>query len=94
LPLQAVDPASVRGVKSLDDIKAAWPTTLPTFVVSMNLHRRHLNESQRAMIAARLANIKHGQVGRGHEKSESEISISEAASLLNVDRNSHHLKNQ
>jgi hypothetical protein len=36
----------------------------------MNLHRRRLNESQRAMIAAKLANIKHGEVGGGHEKAE------------------------
>jgi hypothetical protein len=27
------------------------------FVVSMNLRRRHMNESQRAMVAARLANM-------------------------------------
>ena len=33
---------------------------LLSHVVSLNLHRRHLNESQKAMVAARLANISHG----------------------------------
>lgn len=58
------------------------------FVVSLNIHRRHLTESQRAMAAAKLANMK-----RGHrtdiEPSANlpevpAVSQSDAARLLNV----------
>ena len=54
-----------------------------------NLHRRHLNESQRQMVAARIANMKRG----GDRKSDQSaylrfdrISQSEAAIMLNVSR--------
>lgn len=59
--------------------------SLVSFVVSLNLHRRHLDTSQRAMVAARLANLSHGV-----KKSDVEISTSqpEAAQLLNVSRES------
>ena len=58
------------------------------YVVSKNLHRRHLNESQRGMVAARMATMEHGEIGGGHDrqsgKSAGLVSQSEAAKLLNV----------
>ena len=49
------------------------------FVLSANLHRRHLNESQRAMVAGKLADLEKGanQYVKG-------MSASKAAALLNV----------
>jgi hypothetical protein len=55
---------------------------LLTFVLSMNLHRRHLDESQRAMVAAKVANL-----GEGRPKETSRIqpvSQASAAALLSV----------
>jgi phage N-6-adenine-methyltransferase len=55
------------------------------FVVSANLRRRHLSESQRAMIGARLANLGHGQ-----KRADVPIGLSqpEAAQMLNVSERS------
>jgi N6-adenosine-specific RNA methylase IME4 len=49
------------------------------YVVSLNLRRRHLDESQRAMVAAKLATLKLGD----NQHSEGP-SIEEASRLLNV----------
>lgn len=54
--------------------------SLISFVVSLNLHRRHLNESQRAMVAAKLATME-----RGHNPSiEGKLSQNQASEMLNV----------
>jgi hypothetical protein len=55
------------------------------YVLSANLHRRHLNESQRAMVAAKLATLGHGQ--RAERSANLPISPDtqpEAAAMLHV----------
>lgn len=55
---------------------------LLAFVLSLNLKRRHLDTSQRAMVAASIANLGQGQP----EKKPANLPVtqSEAASMLNV----------
>ncbi len=59
------------------------------YVISHNLHRRHLTESQRAMVAGKLAKLKHGEVGNGR-KVDGQIcpSTKEASKMLNVSEGS------
>jgi hypothetical protein len=53
------------------------------FVVSKKLHRHHLNESQRAMVAAKLAQVVRGS---NQHVGISTPSQKDAAELLNVSR--------
>jgi ParB-like chromosome segregation protein Spo0J len=57
------------------------------FVIASNLQRRHLNESQRAMVAVKLANLPEGRPS--NETAQiSAVSQRDAAKHLNVSRGS------
>jgi len=56
------------------------------FVVSLNLHRRHLDESQRAMVAAKIATLPKG--ANQHTAPANLPTQPEAAALLNVSERS------
>lgn len=53
------------------------------FVISANLHRRHLDASQRAMVAAEISNFTHGG-DRKSKDQEANLPVEEAAEKLNV----------
>jgi N6-adenosine-specific RNA methylase IME4 len=56
-----------------------------SYVISLNLRRRHLDESQRAMVAAKLATLKRGD---NQHSPIGETSQARAAELLNVGKRS------
>jgi len=56
------------------------------YVIRANLHRRHLTTSQRAAVAADLANLEDGQ--RASSKGEAAVTQTQAADLLNVSKRS------
>jgi ParB-like chromosome segregation protein Spo0J len=56
------------------------------FVISQNLHRRHLNESQRAIVAASVANLQKG--ANQYTKEDGSIDRSKAAAMFNVSEKS------
>lgn len=65
--------------------------SLVAFVVSLNLHRRHLDESQRALVAKRIATLSHGGDRRSDQAASlpvETVTQAEAAELLNVSERS------
>jgi hypothetical protein len=57
------------------------------WVISVNLHRRHLTESQRAMVAAEIANMKQGDNRFTVDMQicmSTPVTVAEAATMLNV----------
>lgn len=55
-----------------------------SFIMSANEHRRHLNASQRAMIAAELANLKRGETKASGGDGKPAISTKDAAKAMKV----------
>jgi hypothetical protein len=59
------------------------------YVVSLNLHRRHLDESQRAMVATKVATMKQGRPeSKVANLQVKNITQSEAAKMLNISERS------
>ncbi|MGV6875902.1 hypothetical protein ACUSIJ_24855 [Pseudochelatococcus sp. B33] len=59
------------------------------YVLSTNLHRRHLTESQRAAVAAKLANMRQGErTDLKPSANLQKVSQAEAADMLNVSERS------
>lgn len=55
------------------------------FVISKNLHRRHLTEAQRAMVAAEIANMNQGErTDLEPSANLQKVSVADAAKMLNV----------
>lgn len=67
--------------------EAELEAELVRYILSTNLHRRHLNESQRAMVAAEIANVTHGGDRKSDQSADlhlDPIKVEDAAEMLNV----------
>lgn len=85
--LNEVTAAQIRHIKQFVPAGSPEPSQgeLLAYVLSKNLHRRQLNESQRAMVAANLANMRQGaRTDLEPSANLPEVSQSSAAKMLNV----------
>lgn len=77
------------GVEIVEDVHGG--SDVAGFIVSHNLHRRHLTDAQRALIAARMANLPNGYrpspIGEGAEPA---VTRSTAKDLMQVSEGSLH----
>ncbi len=80
----AIASGQIHAEMERSDVKRL--TLAVAYVVSLNLHRRHLDESQRALVADRIASL--GQGARTDIAQICAMSQSESAELLNVSRRS------
>ncbi|MBK8909165.1 MAG: hypothetical protein IPM60_15150 [Rhodospirillales bacterium] len=70
------------------------PAEALAYVLSQNLHRRHLTESQRATVAAKIANMAHGGADRFsqganlHLGEPPAVTVTQAAEMLSVSERS------
>lgn len=71
-------------IAGLDPIFSEHQGDPLSFVLSANLHRRHLTESQRAMIAGKISNLVNGQKTSSANLQSTAISQSEAAAKMKV----------
>lgn len=74
----------IAGVKPKTQVYADSDHTLVPFVVSLNMKRRHLNESQRAMVAAKIANLPNHRPEDKSANRPTSVSQPEAAQMMNV----------
>jgi ParB-like nuclease domain. len=72
--------------------KEVSPPDPLAYVVSINLRRRHLRDGQRALIAARLANVKNGE--NRYSICPEQITVAKASDLLNVKSRTLHWARQ
>jgi 16S rRNA G966 N2-methylase RsmD len=79
------------GIRPLTTEYQGDEASLTAFVISLNLHRRHLNASQRALVAAKLANMPLGGAVYRSATLRTEtpmVSQTDAAKMLNVSERS------
>lgn len=81
--------AFIAGIEDVPTIEFAGPDPL-AFVVQKNIHRRHLTVSQRAMVAAEIANMSLGdnqhkkRVGNIADPRKHDVSREKAAEMMDV----------